>query len=228
MRSTDPRSKVWKLQVPVSLEYAEMLVLYRDPPRDQVACSACEATNWHEPLVVEWDSGSDEIGDFTHARARIVTKAAVADELLQRFHGFTKGRIEMPDHPKLRRPQRITKRTPKRVWLPYSGPELVEFLVSREVPLLPGSSAIIDWVCQQCGRIMYKGFEGLEEKTIRSHVPRKEGKGLYFRGADLCGADFFRPRSTGLTLCTDGARRFMQERAYSNIEFLDVGDIVPA
>ena len=214
--------KIWMLQVPVGGGFAELMELDQDP--ESLECDACRWSRPAEPLAAEWDEGSDRIGDFTFAGARIVCKKTVVDELRQRFGGIREGLVEFPDHPNLRRPSRVTKRTPRRVWLPYEGPPLVELIPTVEVPLLPESTALIESRCDECGRVVYASFEGIERKNSRQHVPREAGMGLFFRRSDLRGVNFFRPHSTFLTLCSDGAKQHIRTKRYANIELLEVGD----
>jgi hypothetical protein len=210
----------------VDAGYAELLVLHRPPSRRIEVCPACGAGTSTGPLRVEWDDGSDRIGDFTHARAHLVVRKDAATALQSRFRGFRLGAIEMPDHPNLRKPTRITKRTPKRVWLPYDGPELCELVVEREVPLLPESTVTVESMCDSCGRPTYSSFDGMEERSGTGRKLREPGKGLLFRATDLQRSDFFRAAFTGLSLCTDAAKTFIESRGFTNIEFLESGDIL--
>jgi hypothetical protein len=157
---------------------------------------------------------------------RVVLQSRVADSLLEHFSGFKRGPVEMYDHPNLRVPKRVTRRTAKRVWLPYEGPKLCELVITREVPLHPRSTVEIEFVCEACGRIQYKSFIGVGQKSFGRTIRRKPGKGLFFKKKDLKGADFFKPKYTGWNLCTDRANEFIKEAGYTNIEFLEVGDIL--
>jgi hypothetical protein len=99
-------------------------------------------------------------------------------------------------------------------------------VVTSDVPLRPKSTVKIELECRACGRIKYKSFEGIAEKDMDATIPRTPGKGLFFAQKDLQGADFFRPKYTGLILCTDLAKKFIEERQYNNVEFLEVGEIL--
>jgi hypothetical protein len=172
----------------------------------------------------EWEEGSELIGDFVAALGRVVLQARVANELLRSFAGFKKGPVGMWEPANLSRRRMRGRRT--RVLLPYEGPELCEMVVTRDVPLRSKSTVKIEIECKDCGRIQYKSFEGIAEKDMGATIPRKPGKGLFFAQKDLQGADFFRPRYTGFILCTDLAKKLMEERQYNNIEFLEVGEIL--
>ena len=216
--------RIWELNVPYSYEYSRLLSFYVE--EREVLCERCGATR--EPtLLLQWDDGSDDVADFTNALARIVVKEVVADELLARFTGFEKAPVEFFDHPTLYRPKRVTRRTRRRVWLPYEGPPLCELRITREVDLDERSSVTIDRKCNACGWIVYRSLEGIEQHDLAKHVPRQPGKGLYIRESDIAGWDFFKPKYTGLVLCAGRVKEFVEQSGYTNVEFLDAGDTVP-
>ncbi|MDY0171112.1 MAG: hypothetical protein RBS80_31525 [Thermoguttaceae bacterium] len=216
--------RIWEVNVRYTCEYAHLLSLYVE--EREVLCEQCGVTR--EPgLLLEWDDGSDQIADFTNTFGRIVVKESVADELLARFTGFKKAPVEFFDHPNLYLPKRITRRTPRRVWLPYEGPPLCELRVTREVDLDERSSVTIEGKCDTCGWTVYKSLEGMEEHDLAKHVPRQPGKGLYIPESDVAGWDFFRPKYTGLVLCSARVKQFVEGKGYTNVEFLEAGDTVP-
>ncbi|MEQ8791448.1 MAG: hypothetical protein RIC55_34615 [Pirellulaceae bacterium] len=214
---------IWKLQAPVRSQFARLTSIYVKPT--ERTCEVCGHAVIPD-LLVEWADGSDVIGDFIHAGARIVVRESAADRLRERFTGFEKAPVKMLDHPKLYSPERITKRTPKRIWLPYEGPPLCELRVSRHVELAPESTVVIERVCGACGAIVYKGFEGMETKNSRVHTPRAPGKGLFVKRSQLEGDDFFKPRDTGLSLCTEAVKEYIQEQGFSNIDLLEAGELL--
>ncbi len=228
MRSTDPNSAiVWQIQVPVGSGFAELLVLHDQQPQAPVVCEVCGRRSDSGPLRVEWDQGSDAIADFTFARGHIVIKEQVADQLALRCSGFRKGPVEMPDHPNLHRPSGPRARRKRQVWLPYEGQALCELLVTHEVDMRSESTAVVEHICHACGRIIYAAFNGIERKNSRGRTPRESGKGLFFTAASIEGdAEIFRPRFTGLTLCTTKVKEYIEQQGYTNVEFLEVGELV--
>ena len=214
------------MRVPIDSGYAELLVLHDRPKSGEILCAACGNRFDVDPLRVEWDEGSEKIADFVSARAHVVVREAVLDEIATVCRGWRKGAVEMPDHPNLRRPLAPGRGAKRRVWLPYEGPQLVELVPTLDVEILPQSTVVIDWSCQTCGRIVYKAFNGIERRDSRTFTPRVAGQGLFFENRLLTGAVIFRPKYSGLLLCSDGAREFIQSRGYSNIEFLEVGELV--
>ena len=59
------------------------------------------------------------------------------------------------------------------------------------------------------------------------HTPRQPGKGIFVREADLGGADFFEVvEFPSRVLCTDRAKCFIEEQEFTNVTFLEVGDLI--
>ena len=159
--------------------------------------------------------------------AVICIRETVLDDLIKRFRGIDKRQINYYDHPGLYRPKRVTKRTRQRVWLPYDGPTLCEPVFSAVAPLHPSSSVEIARQCGVCGNTVYKNFQGIEVSDSRERKPRVPGKGLFFKNCDLNGSDFFRPKYMGFRLCTRPVKDYIEEKGYTNVQFLEVGDILP-
>ncbi|MEZ6133437.1 MAG: hypothetical protein R3C53_00870 [Pirellulaceae bacterium] len=90
---------IWKIQVPVGSRYAELNRHYKKPKGKKCAkCSSIIAPT-HEPITVEWDDGSDQVGDFVHAGADIVLQDRVAEQLRRIATGFATAAIVFYDHP---------------------------------------------------------------------------------------------------------------------------------
>ena len=47
------------------------------PAEKDVLCTVCRRSKWQEPLVVEWDEGSDLIGDFVFCGAGVVVRRTI-------------------------------------------------------------------------------------------------------------------------------------------------------
>ena len=215
--------------MPLRSDYAQLLWLEEEMEKlpVKVVCRTCGATAPPGRLIVEWDEGSDRIADFTNAVGAIVTKEAIADELMARFKGLAKRKIEFFDHPDLRRPAPGSRRAKeKRVWLPYQGPPLCELVFTHTVGLLEQSTVEIESVCPACGRIVYASIEGIEEYQGPRRRRRKRGAGFFVSPESLAGHEVFRPRDTLYQLCTTGVRKFIEQRKWTNIEFLEAGEIV--
>jgi len=217
---------IWKIQVPIGSEFAELNRHYQEPEGEKCAnCGAIVAPT-NEILTVEWDDGSDQVGDFVHAGADIVLQESVAERLRVVATGFKTAPIKFFDHPNLRKPVSIRNDSEPRVWLPYDGPPLCQFLVFQKVPLSHHSTVEVDSHCEVCGTIRYKRIIGVERKTKALSKARIDGQGLFVSAADLKEDGFFSPIGTSLTLCTNAVKEFIQSEGFTNIELLEYGDVV--
>jgi hypothetical protein len=205
-------------------------------------CPACDGptVRWLQPLEIEWQAGSDVIGDFVWPGKRVVARQPIVEELARRFRGIEPGPVQMWQKPKLKRPTRVTKRTKPRMWLPYEGPPLAECWVTAFVPADEARSTLSDHGrCETCGlphSYWVQGIElkpgdlilegpGVASRITRTHVPRRPGAGLLFHAEDLTGVDIFKEEEgAGWLLCTEPVKRFIQERGYTNIDFWEVGE----
>ena len=219
---------VYALAIPPGLEFARLLSLYV-PPSGAPTCSVCNGRDYFpEDLLVEWDDGSDQIGDFTSASARIVTTRSTFRTLSEEFPELDCRNLQFHDHPNLYRPLKASKKSNKRIYLPYDGPPLCELVAKVTVPLLLDRSTVeIDKTCQACGRMVFKKISGIEVWNSRGRIPRAEGEGMFFSADDLNHTDFFRPQFTGFLACTARAKAFIEESGFTNIGFREVGEIVP-
>ena len=202
-------------------------------------CPECTASRQRRvpPLIMEWLPESDTIGDFVWPGGDVVVSQRVREALEERFQGFEFKPVEMWQDPKLKRPQRITKRTKPRVWLPHEGPPLYELWVTAWVHADPERSTIrLTRDCATCGRRAYE-MEGVEVRKSRwdaikrdlveVHIPRQAGKGIYVHQEDLRSVNIFRLfEAPGWILCTERVKTLIEDRAFSNVAFLEVGDVL--
>ena len=219
---------VWRISIRAQESFASLV--RHDLKSYGQRCEQCGRITayQHHQQIVEWEEGSDVVADFVNVLGLIIVREPIAATLVSRFRGWTKYPIELFDAPRLHRPARVTKRTKKRVWMPYEGPPLVELFVTHEVSLLPQSTVRFEKECAVCGGRTYvrNGFEGVEHRQGSKHNARLVGNGLFVAHDELKGCDVFRPRSTGLTLCTDAVRDFIVAERYSNVEFFEYGDVI--
>lgn len=232
-------SKIWDLREAFETTFAEASSITPDEAVGPV-CRRCGITDRYErprPLVFEWEPGSDIIGDFTWAsRPRIVVKRSVYEKLANEFPGIRAERVEMAQDPKLRPPKRITRRTKPRIWLPYTGPELVELWPEHVVRCLPSSTLTVGTRCEVCGRESRR-IEGAEVKAhlydpdkgelVPDFQPRVPGKGLFVASSDVKDAPIFRmDEFTEAMWCTDEVKAFIQREGFTNVDFLEYGDVL--
>ena len=91
------------------------------------------------------------------------------------------------------------------------------------------STVTVERRCDQCGRSVYKRIDGVERRRgPTERIPRESGRGLYFDESVVGSRTIFRPRNTGYLLCTDAVRDFVVEQQWTNVDFLEVGEILDA
>lgn len=189
------------------------------------------------PLVIEWEPGSDIVGDFTWPgfgdsfgmHGEIVITEQVAKALKENgVRGFELGPVEVKDHSETR--VRRLKRK-KRVGFPYKGPKLYEVWVTAWVqpdeslttfgkgpnaPLIEGKENV---------ELVEINEAGMEDFEV--HHSRVPGKGLFIRHKELKGVGLFRiPQGPAAVLCTDDVKRMIEENGFTNVSFLEDGEVV--
>ncbi len=209
------------------------------PSASPGVCSECGSSAQRRvpPLTIEWLPDSDVVGDFVWAAGDVATTQRVRTVLQPRFQGFEFESVLMWQKPSLRPPQYTSKRTKPRVWLPYHGPPLSELWVTAWLHADLGRSTIREVsTCSTCGHKEYR-IEGVEVRKHRwvpdtknlvlVHTPRQEGKGLYVAANGLEGADIFRVfELPAWIICTSEVRMAIEDRRFTNVSFLEVGDAV--
>jgi len=184
-------------------------------PGDLPVCPECGISleKRIQPLIIEWEPGSDIIGDFTVTGSYydMVVTQRVREAIEGKFTGFEFHPVEMYQKPSLKRPTRITKRTKPRVWLPYEGPPLWDFwIMGRAQWDLEKSRISISKVCKTCGKIF--------------HNQPPEGHPLVLDVDNWNGCDVFRvPEYSRFVYCMDNLKNFIEEKEFTNVSFLEVG-----
>ena len=174
--------------------------------------------------TVEWDVGYDVIGDFMHCGGRVIAHREIISELVTRFCGAceVKAKFSLPQA----EPANAKKKTKKKDVMPDLYPEIAVLHISKEIDPLPQSTVSFSDRCSGCGSYHIESLTGVEQWDLRAHTPRVDGSGLFVRSEDLDGCDFFRPRHSGYVLCTDRVREFVLERGYTNVRFLEFGNVI--
>lgn len=190
-------------------------------------------------LTIAWQPGANVVGDFSWSIGGgwILLKQHVLEGLAAEFSGFDGIPVTMVQNPKLKPPTRPNRRTPPRVWLPYTGEPLCELWVTTYIHMDPKrSTAELVRQCQICGYTQYE-LHGVERTISRwdrthmdlvfTHLDRKAGQGLYVQAADLRNAAVFRVHEiSGWTFCLDVVKQFIEQRGYTNIAFEEYGDTI--
>ena len=179
-------------------------------------------------LVLEWEPGATAVGDFTIAFPRgVVVTERVAVELSEQFGGISFGPVGFTEDLKLTRTKKT--RVP-RIKLPYVGPSLSYIYPEAEVrPNLSHSTFEIDQENQKDGALgNLIGVERIEWVERRpTLVERIPGKGLFIDNRDFGSADIFRVLDfPNWIFCTDGVRSYVLEKGYTNVGFLEMGNVL--
>ncbi len=206
-------------------------------------CPDCTASTVQrvQPLIIEWEPGSDTIGDF--AWPGFDSELAISDRALRVLRevgvaGFDPGPVEMIQKPKFEAP--VSPRTShrRRVRLPYAGPRLHDLWVTAWAnPDRNRSSVSVVSTCQACGRVEYRldGVERIEKlwdaerrELRRVHHPRQSEKGLFVPAGALPSAvSVFRVTEfPSWICCTEGVRSAITTSGLENVTFLELGEVI--
>lgn len=101
------------------------------PPGIKI-CPECSSSRQTRisPLIIEWEAGSDKIGDFTWPGfdTELVVVNTVKIAFKNKFTKIEFGVVTFFQNQNLRQPIKLTSRTKPRIWLPYPGPMLWDIL----------------------------------------------------------------------------------------------------
>ena len=199
------KMKVYSLQVPINANYAKLKAdLNQDYNMNPINV-------WWE----EWNVDGNEVKDFLNCNRATIAKQSVANELNERFMGLSLHNVNII------RTEREKSSKRKLKWLPDEDPILKFIFTTIELKLLSQSS-----VKYSDGSKYLSEIDGISELRGNLIIPRVEGKGFFFSSHDINGYDFFKPENTRFLLCTENVKEFCEKQGYTNIVFLEVGDIV--
>jgi len=173
------------------------------------------------PLIIEWEPGSDVVGDFSWAGfgSEIVVTLIAGERLAERFAGFELSPVNMI-------PGESTSGGAPRVSLPYKGPPVRDLFVTASVPFDPVRSTF-DADGTPVGVERYElSVDRRTRKAEWRHVARVPGRGVFVRRRDIEGLDIFKVRGLNWNFCTDRVRDFVRESGFTNVDFREVGEIV--
>jgi len=175
-----------------------------------------------EYIKVTWNdyhSKGNIIPDFLYG-GYIVCKRKIAIELSQIFNKIEIGELEWHKNPK----EIVAKDVRRLKWLPKEEVDLVHIYSKINIPILPQSTVIMskgndgkDWI---------KDYIGEETLFGTKHTPREVGKGIFIDKRELGDFDFFRIEKSTFLLCTEKVKKYIEKREFSNVLFLEVGDII--
>jgi hypothetical protein len=172
------------------------------------------------PLIIEWQPGSDLVGDFSWAAFEVIVTVSAGQRLAERFAEFELSPVKMIEG------ESASGGSPS-VSFPYKGPPVREFSVTASVPFDPTRSTFD-------ARGTPVGVERHELLTVDRgtgkanwrRVARVPGHGVFVRGRDIEGLDIFKVRGISWNFCTGRVRDFILESGFTNVDFLEVGEII--
>lgn len=200
-------------------------------------CGASQETR-RQPLVIEWEPGSDLVGDFVWPGLDddVALTRAAFEVLAAKFSGFEAGPVEMIEPSRSPRRSGSSSGYSPTVRLPYEGPELVELWVTARARFEPAKShARRISHCETCGAEAFE-VDGVERVDVswdsdervlrRTRVPALAGRGLHIDRGQLNGASVFRVLEFPAWLfCTEAVRDAVCTAALSNVAFLEMGSV---
>lgn len=198
--------------------YAQAYVDEANPPK-RTLCMKCKVGDSElvRPLILEWEAGSDLVGDFTWpslGREVLIVTDRVRQKCEElRLQHLRFDPITFHQNPRLKRPTRITSRTKPRVWLPYEGPPLWDMQPLHWGHLDgPKSGMSLDRQCEQCGFKFWKYGDPNQLVITRD---------------ELDGAEIFKIREIpSLVFCTSEVKSAFESADFTNITFKPKGTIL--
>ena len=141
-------------------------------------------------------------------------------ELKQRFEKLEIGELEWHKNPK----EIVAKNIHRLRWLPKEEVDLVHIYSKIYIPILPQSTVIIEKRAN--GEEYIDSYIGVESIIGTKHTPRESGKGIFIDKRELGDFDFFSIEKSYPLLCTENVKKYIEKRRFSNVLFLEVGDVV--
>lgn len=213
-----PTMKLYHFSEPQDYRFARAGRLGTWAPDPAWTCPECGLHNQERvyPLILEWLSGSDQVGDFTWPGLddELVVTQRVREAFEGAFRGVEFRDFEMSQPPKLKRPEQTTRRTKPRVWLPYEGPPLWDMQATAWCGLIHERSGVrLEKVCSTCDRPQYSWPEDAEHFMVLD--PATWG-----------GEDIFQIRECPRWIfCTERVKELVEANGFTNAGFALDGEI---
>jgi len=201
--------KVFEIVIPDDVNFASLRMVDND-------LDISDATQNVEYMWEDWDTENNIIQDFVPAYFGIVGKKKILERLTKKNRGATLLDVVIKPNPKELKAKNVSRLK----WLPQDYPDLSVLKIEKEVSILPQSSVEFD----EDGYI--EEVKGISEVIGNQIIPRQKGKGFFFEQKKVEKFAFFKPQNTNYPLCTESVKRFCESENYSNILFLEVGNII--
>lgn len=188
-------------------------------PEGSKVCPECHSSRQKRvsPLILEWEPGSDRIGDFVWPgfNDEMVVTQTVRESLEKLNKEIIFNTIQFIQNKSLKKPSKLTKRYQPRVWLPYSGPALWDVKFIKYVHLdLDLSGITLYKVCPTCGEEFYRSKAGGDHLKVIDKTSW-EGEKL-----------FHVYEHSGLFICTEEVKNIIEKSGFTNVGFKEYG-IIP-
>ena len=92
------------------------------------------------------------------------------------------------------------------------------------IPILPQSTVIIEKRAN--GEEYIDSYIGVESIIGEKHILREKEKGIFIQRKEIQNFDFFRIEKSYPLLCTENVKKYIEKRGFSNVVFLEVGDVI--
>jgi hypothetical protein len=205
--------KIYQLTITINDLFAQV----RMNPNQSIQQGQAIAALWDD-----WDVRGNKISDFVFSVGYNICKKTVFKELSERFSSIKSFDLQWTKNPK-----EITAKNISRLkWLPQETVDLKIIYTDKEMSLLPESSVKYTIEDDEI-YIDSETLDGIAEMRGDLIIPRKKNKGFYFDKNEVQGFDFFKPKHTGGYLfCSENVKRFCEEREYTNVVFLEIGETI--
>lgn len=185
-------------------------------PKNAKLCPVCHRSTQKRinPLIIEWEPGSDKIGDFVWPAlsTELVVTQRVKDAFQMRFPELEFDIVEFWQNPQIKQPSRTTTRTKPRIWLPYKGPKLYSVTPTKWCRLDQQKSNVMGKkLCTSCNREIYD-------------LPNLAENCLVLDTTTWGGENIFRIHEyPGVIFCTNRVKDIVEQFDFTNVRFIQDG-----
>jgi hypothetical protein len=210
--------KLYHFNSPENYNFAEATRRGTWYPQGVKICPECDTSRQKRvpPLIIEWEAGSEVIGDFVWPglNLELVITDGVKNAIEGQFREIEFWPVVFFQNPKLHRPNKITKRSKPRVWLPYNGPVLWNVIPTVWCHLDHIQSNVsIAKICSTCGKTIYKIPPWYQRRLVIDRTTWN-GEGI-FHIYEYSGGIF----------CTERVKEYIEAARFNNVSFLEDGVI---
>lgn len=219
------RSKVWRIMHPLNEMFATLTVTGK---WDSISLER-DLDGREDGVCAYFNKNPRNVGDFTNLQLGygVCATEETEAELRLKLSGWTKLPVCVVQAPK-----GLGERKPETI---LHGRKLCLIWATRWVSALSASSFATelnssrkgaDSVFNGVARIEYE-WDKLTKSLYVKKSSRVPGKGMLVSARDLAGADVFRESHVpGCMLCTDTFKGHVEKMKYSNVEFMEWGDVI--